>query len=164
MPASVTFEEVAEAAGVSRALVYNYFKDRTGLLVALSLRTIDRLDREVHAALIPGVGVSDQLAALGRAYTAHARADAGTWRVLANSGTLDHPSVRARRRVRIERLAALWGDHRDARAAAVMVTSLLEVALLDPLDDDLGPEVMVRFVADVVGPGLERHLGERTPT
>ena len=30
-PNDVTFEEVADAAGVSRALVYNYFGDRRGL-------------------------------------------------------------------------------------------------------------------------------------
>ena len=44
LPAEVTFEEVADAAEVSRALVYNYFRDRTGLLVALAERTLDRLD------------------------------------------------------------------------------------------------------------------------
>jgi len=31
-PAEVTFEEIADAAGVSRALVYNYFGDRNGVL------------------------------------------------------------------------------------------------------------------------------------
>ena len=33
--AEVTFEAVADAAGVSRALVYNYFGDRSGLLAAV---------------------------------------------------------------------------------------------------------------------------------
>src|SRR6185503_18095169 len=52
-PVDVTFEEIAEAAGVSRALVYNYFGDRNGLLEALyrrnvevlRLRTVDGLER-----------------------------------------------------------------------------------------------------------------------
>lgn len=158
VPSSVTFEEIADAAGVSRALVYNYFKDRTGLLVELSMRTIDRLDQELLAALDPASEIRTQVVALGRVYASHARTDAGTWRMLARSGTLDHPSVLARRRVRVERLAAVWGGDDDARAAAAMVTALLEVAVLDPIDEELGPDQMVRFVADVVGPGLARRL------
>ena len=34
-PSEVTFEEIAEAAGVSRALVYNYFGDKGGLIAAV---------------------------------------------------------------------------------------------------------------------------------
>ena len=49
-PADVTFEEVADAAGVSRALVYNYFGDRRGLVAAVFQRHTDRL----HAAVVAG--------------------------------------------------------------------------------------------------------------
>ena len=50
-PSEVTFESVADAAGVSRALVYNYFGDRSGLLAAVELRSLERLDRRLRAAL-----------------------------------------------------------------------------------------------------------------
>jgi hypothetical protein len=48
--ADVTFEEVADAAGVSRALVYNCFGDRRGLVAAVFQRHTDRL----HAAVVAG--------------------------------------------------------------------------------------------------------------
>ena len=50
-PGDVTFEEVADAAGVSRALVYNYFGDRRGLVAAVFQRHTDRL----HAAVVAGL-------------------------------------------------------------------------------------------------------------
>ena len=48
-PSEVTFEEVADAAGVSRALVYNYFGDRRGLVAAVFRRHTDRLHDAVTA-------------------------------------------------------------------------------------------------------------------
>src|ERR687891_398237 len=43
-PATVRFEEVADAAGVSRSLVYAYFGDRGGLLAAVYLYSLAGLD------------------------------------------------------------------------------------------------------------------------
>jgi AcrR family transcriptional regulator len=47
-PADVTFDDVARAAGVSRALVYNYFGDRRGLLRALGDRARLRLGERIE--------------------------------------------------------------------------------------------------------------------
>jgi len=160
LPAEVTFEEIAEAADVSRGLVYNYFKDRTGLLVALAVRTLDRLDAEVLSALDPATDLDTQLTALGRAYRHYGRVNADTWRLLARSGLLDHPSVLAARDKRVSRVAALWGDSPDARLAAWVVTAVFEVAVLDPPPDPSDGEDLVRFVRDLLGPGLtDRHVG-----
>ena len=38
-PATVRFDEVAQAAGVSRSLVYAYFGDRGELIAAVHLHT-----------------------------------------------------------------------------------------------------------------------------
>lgn len=160
LPAEVTFEEIAEAAEVSRGLVYNYFKDRTGLLVALAVRTLNRLDREVLGALDPGTDLTAQISALGRAYRRYSRLDADTWRLLARSGLLDHPSVLAARAARVERVAALWGGTDDARLAAWSVTALYEAAVLDPLPEGSDTDALVRFVRDLVAPALvERGVG-----
>jgi len=165
LPAEVTFEEIADAAEVSRGLVYNYFKDRTGLLVALAVRTLDRLDTEVLGALDPGTDLSAQISALGRAYGRYARLNADTWRLLARSGLLDHPSVLAARAHRVARVAALWGDTVDAHLAAWSVTTLYEAAVLDPLPVGLEEAALVRFVRDMVAPGLEeRGVGPLTAT
>ena len=48
-PREVTFEEIAEAAGVSRALLYNYFGDRHGLVEAMYLRAVGELDARLAA-------------------------------------------------------------------------------------------------------------------
>lgn len=160
LPSEVTFEEIAEAAQVSRGLVYNYFKDRTGLLVALASRTLERLDREVVAALDASGELEAQLEALGQAYSDYARLYADTWRLLARSGLLDHPVVLAARADRIRRLAELWGDSRDAHLAAWAVTALHEVAVLDPLPDGAGRDALARFVRDLIVPGLrDRGVG-----
>ena len=67
IPTEVTFEEIADAAEVSRGLVYNYFRDRTALLVALAERALERLDRELVAAVDPDPRVDGKGLALLRA-------------------------------------------------------------------------------------------------
>jgi AcrR family transcriptional regulator len=151
---------VADAAGVSRALVYNYFGDRSGLLAAVELRSLQRLDTSLRAALDPTLSPSEQLRPLARAYRELARTDGSTWRVLASFGGDRHPSVRAARRSRIENLAACWGGDDVARVAARTVTAMLEAASSDDdgidtereIDPDWAIEVVCRILAD----GLER--------
>ena len=155
LPAEVTFEEIADAAEVSRGLVYNYFKDRTGLLVALAARALARLDAEVDSALDPGAGLAEQVAALGRAYDRHARAHADTWRLLSRSGLLDHPSVIAARMDRVARIARRWGDTDDAQLAAWSITALYELAGFNPLPAPSTAEDLVRFLCELFTPGLE---------
>ncbi len=155
MPAEVTFEEIADAAEVSRGLVYNYFKDRTGLLVALAERTLERLDREVDGALDPGTDLAEQVVALGRAYARHARTNADTWKMLSRSGLLDHPSVLGARADRVARIAARWGDTPEAHLAAWSVTGLYELTGFNPLPAQASGEDLARFLCDLLAPGLE---------
>lgn len=154
LPAEVTFEEVAEAAAVSRALVYNYFSDRTGLLVALAERALERLDRGVRAALDPEIDIAGQIEALGQAYIRHARTNASTWTLLARSGLLDHPSVQGARTDRVAHIARLWGDTPDARLGAWAITALFEVSGFSALPDQITEGDLTRFLRDLVAPGL----------
>src|SRR5947207_6769910 len=55
-PAEVTFEEIADAAGVSRALVYNYFGDRNGVLEAVYRRNLRLLRERIGAVLTTNDG------------------------------------------------------------------------------------------------------------
>lgn len=154
IPTEVTFEEIADAAEVSRGLVYNYFRDRTALLVALAERALARLDRELLAAVDPGSDLPVQIAALGRAYGRHARANGGTWRLLSRAGLLDHPSVQSARAGRVARIAAEWGDTPDARLAAWSITALYELTGVDDLPGEADREDLTRFLRDVVSPAL----------
>ncbi len=155
LPAEVTFEEIADAAEVSRGLVYNYFKDRTGLLVALAERTLERLDREVEGALDPGTDLAGQVVALGLAYARHARTNADTWRLLSRSGLLDHPAVVGARTERVKRIAVRWGDTADAHLAAWSVTALYELTGFNPLPPQTDEDDLARFLCDLLTPGLE---------
>lgn len=82
-PAEVTFEEIAERAGVSRALVYNYFGDRHGLLEAVYRREVDELQGRVQGALATLPGGRDALAAAIRVHLDHAAGDPTGYRYAA---------------------------------------------------------------------------------
>ena len=67
-PGEVTFEQIADAAGVSRALVYNYFGDKGGLIAAVYLRSFERLDIALMQAFSTTKAGPDRLRAIIRAY------------------------------------------------------------------------------------------------
>ena len=158
-PSEVTFEAVADAAGVSRALVYNYFGDRSGLLAAVELRSLERLDRTLRAALDPTRSPSEQLRPLAAGLP---RAGPDRRLDVAGAGQLRgdrHPSVRAARRSRIENLAACWGGDEPARVAARTVTAMLEAASDEDdteTDEAIDPDRAIEVVCRILAEGLER--------
>jgi AcrR family transcriptional regulator len=98
-PLLVTFEEVAEAAGVSRALVHTYLGDRRGLIDAVHVQVIGRLDAWVAHGFRRATTPSGRLRALVQGVFAFVEAERDAWGVLGASGGLDHPAlhgVRAR--------------------------------------------------------------------
>jgi AcrR family transcriptional regulator len=110
-PSTVAFEEIAEAAGVSRALVYNYFGDRDGLVEAVHLRHVEELRSRVSHALS---SVRDRREALRRVVRVHleyARDDPMGYRYAVGATTsgehaLDQGQVAA--------IAAAWGGGPEA--------------------------------------------------
>jgi AcrR family transcriptional regulator len=69
---SVTVDQVARGARLSRALVYVYFKDKQALLFAVGERAMNLLrDRFIAASAGPTSGV-EKIEAIGRAYMAYA--------------------------------------------------------------------------------------------
>jgi AcrR family transcriptional regulator len=154
-PNDVTFEEIADEAGVSRALVYNYFGDRWGVLAAVYGRTLQRLDCELAKAVDGPMLPGDRLRATVACYLRFARANAPAWRLLQLSGTVAHPSVQGARRARIHQLAELWGGTPEARLVAYGIVGLLEVATVDWLDtDDVGLDRATALLSDLLWSGL----------
>jgi AcrR family transcriptional regulator len=130
-PTEVTLEQVAEAAGVSRALVHNYFGDKSGLIAAVYLRSLDRFDAELAGtAGYEGTG-EERVRATVDAYLRFARANPATWTLLGTAEAIAHPEVQAARRARCDRMAADWGGTTEARIAAHGVLGLLESATLE---------------------------------
>jgi len=130
-PSDVTFEEIAEAAGVSRALVYNYFGDKGGLVAAVYLRSLQRLDEELVSTVDPGSSDADRLRAVVRCYLRFARSNPAAWRVIGSTSASEHPEVQAARQERFDQLASNWGGTVQARTLARAVVAFLEAATLD---------------------------------
>jgi AcrR family transcriptional regulator len=146
-PAEVTFEEIAEAAGVSRALVYNYFGDRGGLLAAVYLRSFDTLNDKLRGSIGHGLAPVDRVRETVRVYLRFARDNPAGWRLLQLAGAMDHPAVLEARQRRMDELATLLGGAKEARTVACGIVGMLEAATLDWLH---GSEVEVDHLTDVL--------------
>lgn len=68
---TVTMDQLARRARLSRALIYVYFRDKTDLHFAIVERALERLRDQMLAAEGGNLGL-DQLEAIGRAYVAFA--------------------------------------------------------------------------------------------
>ena len=160
-PSEVTFEEVAEAAGVSRSLVYAYFGDRGGLIAAVYLHLLDHLDAELFKALDAGLTDEAQLRRIVRRYLAFARDNEPAWALITAAGALRHPAVQAARRGRIERIASSWPSQPRARLVAQAVVGLVEAGAQDWLDyRDCSLDRAATTLVNVAWSGLS---GLRTP-
>jgi AcrR family transcriptional regulator len=151
-PSDVTFEEVAEAAGVSRGLVYNYFGDKAGLVAALYLRTFERLDTAMLTSL-DGHDRDGQAAlrAVVSAYLGFARDNPVPWRLIGAAEATTHPVVQAARQERFRRMAQAWGGSEQALILAGGVVGFLEAATLTWLDTpaadiDAAIDLLVRMI------------------
>jgi AcrR family transcriptional regulator len=154
-PAAVTFEEIADEAGVSRALVYNYFGDRGGVLAAVYLRALHRLDAELAEAFKPDLPPGEQVREIVRCYLRFAHGNSSAWRVLHMAGTMTHPSVQGARRKRMLKLAETWGGGPEARVVAFGVVGMLEAATVDWLcTRDVEPDRMADVLTTLLWTGL----------
>ncbi len=127
-PAEVTFEELAGAAGVSRALVYNYFGDKGGLVASVYVRSLHRLDEALARAVDPGAPADQRLRAAVHCYLSFAAENSAGFRLMGATAGFDHPDVRRVRRQRFEHLARDWGGGTGARILARGMIDFLEGA------------------------------------
>ncbi|MEX2292545.1 MAG: TetR/AcrR family transcriptional regulator [Acidimicrobiales bacterium] len=154
-PLQVTIEEVAEAGGVSRSLVYAYFGDRGGLIAAVYLHNLERFDRELGFALDQALPDEVKLRRLVRRYLLFARDHRASWDLMVAAGALHQPLVQDARRARIERIASAWGDRPAGRLVARTLVGTLEAGAQDWIDyRDCGLERAVDVLVTVVWDGL----------
>lgn len=154
-PSEVSFEEVAEAGGVSRSLVYAYFGDRGGLIAAVYLHNLELLDAELGRALDERLPDEVRLRRLIRRYLVFARDNEASWKLMVAAGALQHPAIQGARRARIERIASAWSDEPAARLIARSVVGLLEAGAQDWVDyRDCGLERATNVLFAVLWEGL----------
>ncbi len=133
-PYSVTFEDIAHEAGVSRALVYNYFGDKGALLAEVYGHALEAFDAVLLAVLHSPGPPQQRLAELARRYVSFAQAHTGTWQLLASVAAVRHPAVQAMRQARVRRLAAALGEGPSLEVAVAGLLGLLEGATRHWLD------------------------------
>lgn len=146
-PATVTFEEIAAEAGVSRALVYNYFGDKGSLLAAVYTHALAELDETLIGDLRTERPLADRLRSLVADYVGFAQTSAGTWHILGHVAATPHPAVQAARRARIDGLADALGSSPAVRVAAAGLIGMLEEALSQWLEQ---PEVSCEELIEVL--------------
>src|SRR3546814_6802067 len=105
----VGFEEVADAAGVSRSLVYNYFGDRAGLTAAVYIHEVEQLDQQLRRAADGKLPVEVRLRRIVRRYLVFARDNPDVWNLITSIGSLPHPAIQEARRSRLAAIATTWG-------------------------------------------------------
>jgi AcrR family transcriptional regulator len=159
-PNDVTFEQIAEVAGVSRGLVYNYFGDKSGLLAAVYLRNLDRLAEALDSPLrddqFADAQLERRLRALVEVYLRFATDNPNGWRLIGTAETMEHPIVRRARRTHIERISASWGDTAEARMLGRGILGFLEAATVEWLEES---DLDVEQAADVIFAQLWSGLG-----
>lgn len=167
---TMSVEDVADAAGVSRSLVYAYFGDRDGLVAEVYLGVLSELESALDPFL-PGELPSDEagLRCIVEVCMTFAQEQPAAWRLLVTDSVRRHPAIV---RSRSKRVAALAGMKAAAASSAASpsgsaseapgeelvadaVLGLLEAGVLHWLEySDLPSEDAAALIAAVLWSGL----------
>ena len=131
-PAEVTFEEIADAAGVSRALVYNYFGDRGGLVEAVHQRHVEALRARVEEALQSARGCREAMRRVVRLHLEYAASDPGGYRYAARQTTFG--ALRQDDERPLADMATAYGDGPEADLLATGTVAAIRAMTLRWLD------------------------------
>jgi AcrR family transcriptional regulator len=149
---SMSVEDVADAAGVSRSLVYAYFGDRDGLVAEVYLRVLASLDATLTLPL------PDDRAALAQVIAAcmrFARDQPTAWRLLATDSVRRHPNVVQARADRVHALAVMGGDGSGDGIIGDAILGLLEAGVWHWVErSDLPADEAAELLADILWSGL----------
>lgn len=161
---TMSVEDVADAAGVSRSLVYAYFGDRDGLVAEVYLGVLAELDRAM-APFLPHDGPTseDGLRLVVESCLHFAQDQPAAWRLLVTDSVRRHPAIVRSRSKRVLALSGMsGGPDAGGRCGAVgdalvadAILGLLEAGVLHWLDhSDLPPEDAATLLADILWSGL----------
>jgi AcrR family transcriptional regulator len=162
-PVELSFERVADAAGVSRGLVYNYFGDKSGLLAAVYLRNFERLTDAVEAATESTTHDTEaRIRSLVDAYVAFVGENLSTRTLLGTPEAMEHPAVRYARREHAKAIAAIWDDTPEARVLACGIVGFLEAAVIEWIEEtELTPDRAAEVIHDQLWAGLGHGIPGR---
>ena len=163
-PGDVSFEVIAEEAGVSRSLVYSYFGDRGSLFAAAYRHEIERFEADVDASL-ESIGTDrEQVARAVEAYLAFAQRHRHSWELLASASSSRHPAVREAVQARTDRIASAVGDTPHARILIRGMIGMLEAAAVHLLEtDDADHVALAELLTQVIWDGVSSLTGGDGP-
>jgi AcrR family transcriptional regulator len=154
-PAEVSFEAVAEEAGVSRALVYSYFGDRGSLFAAAYTYEQARLDADIDGALESMGDDRDRLARAVAAYLQFAWRHRKEWELIASASASRHPAVREAVGARTDQIARSLGGSPEARLLVRGVIGMLEAAAVHTLEqDEVDHATLAELLTQVIWAGV----------
>jgi AcrR family transcriptional regulator len=154
-PSEVSFEAVAEEAGVSRSLVYSYFGDRGSLFAAAYTYELARLDAEIDGALESMGSDRDRLATAVGAYLEFAWRHRKEWELIASASASRHPAVREAVVARTDQIARTLGGSPEARLLVRGVIGMLEAAAVHTLEqDDVDHGTLADLLTQVIWAGV----------
>jgi AcrR family transcriptional regulator len=155
-PVAVRFDEIADAAGVSRALVYNYFGDREGLLAAVYVHHFEAAQRFVVESVDRAAPASERVRATVQAYLTFASEHPGAWRLLHLVQAHEHETVAAAREKLVSGLARRWGGTPEARIAVIATVGAMEAATIEWLRDPgtIGRDRLAALLESLLWRGL----------
>jgi AcrR family transcriptional regulator len=164
-PSEVSFELIADEAGVSRSLVYSYFGDRGSLFAAAYDHELEGLDGEIDAAL---AAVGTDRERLGRAVSAYlgfAWRHRQSWQLIASASSSRHPAVRDAIQARTDRIAASVLDTPEARLLVRGVIGMLEAAAIHTLEnEDVDPDGLAELLTQIIWDGISSLDGDGSAT
>ena len=149
-------EDVADAAGVSRSLVYSYFGDRDSLVAEVYLRVVEQVDEEaMPGSSEPVPSTREDLVRRLGALLHYAREHPSAWRLLVTDSVRRHPAVAAARTHRIRRLA--WAVEGCPPLVAEATLGLVESGVMHWVDhQDISLDAAAELLATTVWSGLTK--------
>lgn len=162
---AMAIDEVAEAAGVSRSLVYTYFGDRDSLVAEVYLRVLERIDDQLRPGLANGIpGSWEAVVERIRALLRFAEAHPAAWRLLVTDSVRRHPAVAAARAVRVSRVTNGFNGGGPPLVADATF-GLLEAGVLHWVDSqELPLETAAELLATTLWSGLTEVRSEKDPS
>jgi AcrR family transcriptional regulator len=142
-PTEVTLEEIADAAGISRALIYNYFADRSALLESFGSRVSDELAVQVGAVLSSVEGLRAALEAAVRVHLTYAREHPRAYRLAFTGST-------SARQDWIRRASELLGDGAEGKLAGSGIVAAIGTLVLDWCDSQITFERAVEVISSML--------------
>jgi AcrR family transcriptional regulator len=158
----VRIDEIAEKAGVSRALMYHYFPDKRAFFAAVLRAESERLFEATNAPPQPGLGLFDQLRAGVLAYLRYYEENPNVaWAAYVGAGRSD-PVLRGIEDLDNDRqadriVAGLAGDQLDSkveRDLRIVVYGWLAFTLEICRQRMIDPSIDIDSVADACAHGL----------